>query len=337
MKSFSNSNFVKMDNSNNQNKSNKLKTFFCIDYPGLVKNEQEAIRTLGGIDRIEQAFQRKSTKFLLNYTPDNIFSKMLGSSTIEQASDEDSNSQTTESVSSFSNNRQNNENDFGFGFSGNNNYKEISASNKFNDILTMPCLLMSIKTIKNENKRQIKNVQIVGKVKKIFNFQKIADFQYLPMNTISKTIDPIANGSSSGNNNTTNITFNAFYDNFLFSNIQSYEQDLKRNTLPLFVLPPFFSRFDDPVNYAFRSEPTKKKDNKSIENVSSKSPEKSASECKDDENPDSVDTENEIVKDNKKEDTPVIRSMRQERSSQAILVSFKTKNIPQSKYIFSFM
>jgi hypothetical protein len=299
----------------------KLSTYFCIDYPGLVKNEQEAIRTLGGHDRIEQAFQRRSTKFLLNYTPDNIFSKLLGSSTIELASDEDSNCQTTELAPS-SNNRNNIENEFGFGFGGSNNYKEISASNKFNDILTMPCLLMSIKTIKNDKKREIKNVQIVGKVKKIFNFQKIADFQYLPMNTTSKTVDSLSNGN----------TFNAFYDNFLFNNIQSYEQDLKRNTLPLFVLPPFFSRFDDPVNYAFRSEPTRKKTNKSIDNDDAQSPKKSTLESKNNENESNIENENETLKDGKEEGAPVIRSMRQERSSQAILVSFKDKNIPQSNY-----
>ncbi len=45
---------------------------------------------------------------------------------------------------------------------------------------------------------------------------------------------------------------------------------MRRNSIPqLFVLPPFFSRFDDPVNYAFRSEPFKKETEKSKLNVSS--------------------------------------------------------------------
>ena len=53
--------------------------------------------------------------------------------------------------------------------------------------------------------------------------------------------------------------FNAFYDNFKFDHIDNYEHDLRKNSIPqLYVLPPFFSRFDDPVNYAFRSEPVKK-------------------------------------------------------------------------------
>ena len=60
--------------------------FICVDYPGYVENDDKAIRTLGGIDRIEQTFQRKTRKLFLNFTPDNLFSKMLCSNIIETRS-----------------------------------------------------------------------------------------------------------------------------------------------------------------------------------------------------------------------------------------------------------
>lgn len=60
--------------------------FICVDYPGYVENDEKAIRTLGGMDRIEQTFQRKTRKLFLNFTPDNLFSKMLCSNIIETRS-----------------------------------------------------------------------------------------------------------------------------------------------------------------------------------------------------------------------------------------------------------
>ena len=52
------------------------------------------------------------------------------------------------------------------------------------DLITMPCLLISIKSLKNSstNKPEF-NGKIIGSVGKIYTFQKIADFQYLPMNS----------------------------------------------------------------------------------------------------------------------------------------------------------
>ncbi len=60
-----------------------LPQFICVDYPGYVKNDSEAIRSLGGMERIEQTFQRRNRKLFLNFTPDNLFSKMLCSNIIE--------------------------------------------------------------------------------------------------------------------------------------------------------------------------------------------------------------------------------------------------------------
>lgn len=63
-----------------------LSQYICVDYPGYVENDAEAIRTLGGIERIEQTFERKNRKLFLNFTPDNLFAKMLCSNTIESTS-----------------------------------------------------------------------------------------------------------------------------------------------------------------------------------------------------------------------------------------------------------
>lgn len=306
-----------------------LKTFYCIDYPGCVENEKEAIRTLGGLNRIQQTFQKKSSKFLLNFTPDNIFSKMLCSTTIEDPNErketgEDGKAESTKT---------------------DQNRETLTTPNisnsKSNELISMPCLLMSFK--------KTEKPAIIGKIKTIYTFQKIADFQYLPMNSASDK------SSNATDKNTTSITFNAFYDNFLFNNIQNYEHELRRNSIPQpFILPPFFSRFDDPVNYAFRSEPTKKKiaDEPGSSRAASsptKSPSKEKASSKDltekedlnatansENNSSNEQHDNDkSFKGAEENSSELIRSVRQERSSQAILVAFKCKNIPNSRFSFN--
>jgi hypothetical protein len=214
--------------------------FICIDYPGLVENDSEAIRTLGGMNRIEQTFQRPSRKLFLNYNPDNIFSKMLCSAQIETSPHLLLNSKTTNGANTPKSGQD-----------------ETNASNDptdppvtpksthLSDLVSMPCFLITIK-------KKTLQAELAGRVDRIYTFKKIADFQYLPMssNSLSK---------SQSNKQTNSFQFNAFYDNFRFNLIDNYDHDLRKNNIPnLFVLPPFFSRFDDPVNYAYRSEPIKR-------------------------------------------------------------------------------
>ncbi len=106
-----------------------------------------------------------------------------------------------------------------------------------------------------DNKPQYKlEANVIGSIEKIYTFQKIADFQYLPMCTSISL-----NNNSSTDHNQVSFQHSAFYDNFKFQHIDNYEHDLRKNSIPqLFILPPFFSRFDDPVNYAFRSEAVRK-------------------------------------------------------------------------------
>lgn len=62
-----------------------LAQYICVDYPCYVENDQKAIRTLGGIERIEQTFQRRNRKLFLNFTPENLFAKLLCSNIIESS------------------------------------------------------------------------------------------------------------------------------------------------------------------------------------------------------------------------------------------------------------
>lgn len=50
------------------------------------------------------------------------------------------------------------------------------------DLITMPCLLMKVTKKKSSEKKKL-DAEILGHVEKIYSFQKIADFQYLPMCT----------------------------------------------------------------------------------------------------------------------------------------------------------
>ena len=371
-----------------------LKNFYCIDYPALVKNEKEAIRTLGGETRIQQTFQRKNTKFLLNFTPDNIFSKVLCSTQYEDPTSENETTPSSSAGTHASNSDKNDSNDESnetpsTSASKSDYSREASAqlNNKHGDLISMPCLLMSVKRqTSRAGSSPTLHYEIIGKIKTMYTFQKIADFQYLPMNSVSKTntstssVDP-----ASSNNSSTTFTFNAFYDNFLFNNIQNYDVELRKTSMhKLFILPPFFSRFDDPVSYSFKSETVKKvkstvksavndspsKKSSPVKSPSKKStPTKSAtseeeegesdaendeadSDIENDEASNSfnnsnnksgtIHSENVSANENeasanttKDEYSPeLIRSMRQERSSQAILVTFKCKEVPMSEREF---
>lgn len=63
----------------------------------------------------------------------------------------------------------------------------------------MPCLLMKVKRKKNDDKIKL-DAQIIGAVEKIYSFQKIADFQYLPMCTTINTKSQTPSKSSDKKN-----------------------------------------------------------------------------------------------------------------------------------------
>ena len=90
-----------------------LAQYICVDYPCFVENDDKAIRTLGGMERIEQTFQRRNRKLFLNFTPDNLFAKLLCSNIIEstpQPSHSESNTKVEE-VSEQNNNEFDSKND----------------------------------------------------------------------------------------------------------------------------------------------------------------------------------------------------------------------------------
>lgn len=77
--------------------------------------------------------------------------------------------------------------------------------------------------------------------------------------------------------NEVSLQHSAFYENFKFNHIDNYEHDLRKNSIPqLYILPPFFSRFDDPVNYSFRSESVKKEIDKMKQTISDLESDKNA-------------------------------------------------------------
>lgn len=286
------------------NSEKHLKTFICVDYPGLVKNESIAIKTLGGTERINQALSRKNCNLLLNFTPENIFSKSLCSDQIDDpnsASDftfleppSESDETKTESLKN-----------------------PIVSSSKQNDFVCMPCLVLSFKKLKNRSETK---VEIIGKVKRFHNFNKMADFQYLPMSCSTQRT------TNNQNQAVNKFTYNAFYDTFMFQNIQNYDHELRKNQLnQLFILPPFFSRFDDPINYSYRSEPSKRQ---ILEQINESNKDLMGNSDSGQE-PVTKQEHSKITEENKEESNFLIRSMRQERSSQAFLVPFNSRDVPE--------
>jgi general transcription factor 3C polypeptide 5 (transcription factor C subunit 1) len=278
----------------------QLPSILCIDYPGYVESAENAVRTLGGIERIEKAFFSHHGKLFLNYCPNNIFSKVLCSSESENLN------QPNPTLTSRTRANENNE------------YRANES------VFSNSCLLLKInKKPANPPGSFTYESKLIGKIEKIFTFRKLSDFQYLPMSKVDNV----------------DAKYEGFYKNFHFDQIDDFKQDLKAK-IPLYVLPPFFSRFDDPVNYAFKPEPNKKIAS-SLEYFSSmgensgattsKTRDESinvsfsddATACKLEQ--ESFDTADESFS------SDLIRSVRQERSSQALLITFDCLEVPQSK------
>ncbi|ESN96593.1 hypothetical protein HELRODRAFT_189301, partial [Helobdella robusta] len=126
------------------------------------------------------------------------------------------------------------------------------------------CLLLKVRRKKNNNSNNSNNNnnsnvgcrsdtrsslgclegEIVGTVETVITFTSLCDFQYLPM-TQNK-----------------NGTYTSFHDDITFKdvNLRDYSQWVQK-PVPLFLLPPFFSRFDQPFQYCFREKATEKQFN----------------------------------------------------------------------------
>jgi hypothetical protein len=297
----------------------QLPNILCIDYPGCVENADNALSTLGGIERIEKAFFNRNGKLFLNYNPNNIFSKVLCSSESENLM------QANLSLTSrtrASDNAESNPTEA--------SYSDSSLLLKITKRAT--CTQNASATPTSFTYES----ELIGKVEKIFTFRKLADFQYLPMSRVENTNDECSN-------------YDGFFKNFHFDQIDDFKQDLKAK-IPLYVLPPFFSRFDDPVNYAFKPEPNKKVTS-SLEyfnNISSPSGLATRNRTKDDlasttkanlDDSKTSNTEQDSVDGGADESFSgeLIRSVRQERSSQALLITFECPNVPERKLTILFI
>ena len=100
---------------------------------------------------------------------------------------------------------------------------------------------------------------------------------------------------------------------------------MSKSKVPLYVLPPFFSRFDDPVNYAFKPEPNKKSINNELEYFNRLCTNNDTNELDI-----SISNTNNDDQNNETDNSDLICSVRQERSSQALLITFSTLQIPNS-------
>jgi hypothetical protein len=336
----------------NSNSSGRV--FVCVNYPGLVKNDTEAIRTLGGIERISAALSKRNGKLLLNFSPSNIFSKTLCSSSESTIGSELLSLSTTQASSSSQYQQLQNS-------QSQQSQAEVHAASSQLEHSLMPSLLLCVRS---KSDKKITSVEIIGKVQKFLSFESIADFQYLPM--MSRNVHHHHHHHHSTSHSgrpstaTNSYTYTAFHHSFDFSSISNYENDLRRSMMPpqLFILPPFFSRFDDAVNYSFRSEPTKKSEHQKLEqsntidtsgskpsiekNEPKTTTDKSNSSSKQGATTSEILGDEELVtspkraiKDKSNEDPSnvLIKSLRQERSSQAVLVTYNCEHIPMCNLI----
>lgn len=163
----------------------------CVQFPGVVKNEDKAMECLGGIRNISEVFAQPNKKRLgLNFQPQNPF------------------------------------------------IKKVYGDNK-----RTAGVLLKVKVKKTKNgdevKREVVCTSVVGQVKRIYKFDSMCDFQYLPIQTEGESaqciIDEILPSGT---------------DDFNFLTEES----------SLFVVPANFTRSDKPINYSYSDKryPNKK-------------------------------------------------------------------------------
>ncbi|XP_026757268.2 general transcription factor 3C polypeptide 5 [Galleria mellonella] len=163
---------------------NSNRELVCIQFPGIVKNNEKALRCLGGIKNISQVYSHPTKKRLgLCFQPDNPY------------------------------------------------VKKIYADEKPTAGVVIKVRVK--KTIENnEVKREVMSTAIVGRVSKIFKFESMCDFQYLPVEEKP--------GSSQGQ---------CVLEKLLPTGLE--DTGFMSEPSQLFIVPSHFTRSDKPVGYMY--------------------------------------------------------------------------------------
>ncbi|KAM3964804.1 general transcription factor IIIC subunit l(2)37Cd [Aphomia sociella] len=164
--------------------SDSYRKLVCVQFPGIVKNNEKALQCLGGLKNISQVYSQPNKKRLgLSFQPDNPYVKQI--------------------------------------------YADIKKT-------AGVVLKIRVKKTKenNEVKREILSTTVVGRVTKIFKFESLCDFQYLPV--VEKP------GSSQGQCILEKLFPSGLNDSSFMSEPSH-----------LFIVPSHFTRSDKPIGYMY--------------------------------------------------------------------------------------
>ncbi|XP_059049869.1 general transcription factor 3C polypeptide 5-like, partial [Achroia grisella] len=163
---------------------NNNRQLVCIQFPGIVKNDEKALECLGGIKNISQVYSHPNKKRLgLCFQPDNPYVKKIYADAKPTA--------------------------------GVVIKVKVKTTNKNNEI-----------------KKELVSATIVGRVSKIFKFESMCDFQYLPVKE-----NP---GSSQGQ---------CLLEKLLPTGLD--EISFMSEPAELFIVPSHFTRSDKPIGYMY--------------------------------------------------------------------------------------
>ncbi|KAJ6645869.1 General transcription factor 3C polypeptide 5 [Pseudolycoriella hygida] len=165
---------------------NSYQTFVRVEYPGIVKNVDNMLATLGGINTVSEVFSTPNRRLPLRFSPNNIFCKPA-----------------------------------------------------YGDQQNTTGMLVKVKIRKQKNNNKIisADASIVAMVDTSYEFNSLSDFQYLAIHKDS---------SSSA--------ARCIYDDVVPKGILESSWITEEKSIPYFLVPQAFSRFDTPLQKLFKRE-----------------------------------------------------------------------------------
>ena len=220
-----------------------MQNLVCIEYPGLVKNADAMMDTLGGRTSVSKAFEDPSRRLELRFRPSDIFSKPT-------CSERNNTTSLLVKVKKYK------------------KKQKKCCSSKRNIDVSSDCSPKNSDETINETSFKIKT-QVIGSAKITYSFPNMSDFQFLPTERVfsdagarqsekdSSEYDKFKHHDDLGKCEE-NVFHRPIMDEVYYGDkilpgakwLTSYEN----SSAPLFLPPAAFTRMDQPQDYHYRKD-----------------------------------------------------------------------------------
>ena len=218
----------------------------CIEYPGLVKNPNKMIDTLGGRSSVSKAFEDPNRRLELRFRPSDIFSKPT-------CSERNNTTSLLVKVVRYKKKRK----------------KCSCQCSKVTINMSSECKKSKVdESLSNDTSFKI-GTKVMGSARITYSFPNMSDFQYLPTERVmneandSPKDSECGNINDDGNKQTSDENNGAVLHRPIMDNVYYGDKHLpgakwltmqESGTAPLFLPPAAFTRMDQPQDYHYRKD-----------------------------------------------------------------------------------